>query len=152
MRKRWLIIPVVVLALAIAIAGGVVMARGASDGTADNDDSGVSSGSDKGFAARVAEILDLEEDTVSDAIKQAMQEMHDERVQAWLDRMVESGRITQDQADEYKTWLDSKPEGIQGMRGKGFGRHHGFRGKGFNCDKDGDTSDSDASTTESTST
>ena len=141
MRKRWLVIPVVVLALAIAVAAGAVLAQ--STGDADGS---------KSFVGRVAETLGLEEDTVADAMKQAWQEMHEERLQARLDALVESGRITQEQADEYKTWLDSRPEGVGPLSGKGFGRHHGLHGRGFKWDKDADTSDSGESDTDSTST
>ena len=150
MRKRWLVIPVVVLALAVALVGGVVLA----DGTGDGDDGGsdVSDGSSKGFAARVAEILGLEEDTVADAMEQARQEMHDERVEAWLDKMVESGKITQEQADDYQDWLDDRPEGLDRSWGKGFRGHHWFHGRGLKWDKDADTSDSGESDTDSTST
>ena len=141
MRKRWLVIPVVVLALAVAVAGGAVLAQSTGDGHGG-----------KSFAGRVADILGLEEDTVADATKQAWQEMHEERLQARLDALVESGRITQEQADEYKTWLDSRPEGIGRLGENGFGQHHGFHGRGFKWDKDADTCDSGESDTDSTST
>ena len=84
----------------------------------------------RGFAYRVAEILGLEEGTVADAMKQASVEMHNERIEAWLDKMVESGKVTQEQADEYQEWLNDQPTGFERFWGRGFGRHHGFRGKG----------------------
>ena len=124
-----------------------VLAEGTGDGGSD-----VSDGSSKGFAARVAEILGLEEDAVADAMEQARQEMHDERVEAWLDKMVESGKITQEQADDYQDWLDDRPEGLDRSWGKGFRGHHGFHGRGLKWDKDSDTSDSGESDTDSTST
>ena len=137
MRKRWLFIPIVVLLVALGVVGGAVLAEQVSDGDKVRDD-----GDKKGFAGRVAEILGLDEETVADAMKQAKKEMHEEFVQAWLDKMVESGRITQDQADEYQAWLDDQPEGFEKSWGKGFGRHHGFRGKGRwskrCCDNDSD--------------
>ena len=125
MRKRWLIIPVVVMVLAVALVGGVVLASGDSD-RSENDVNGKA----EGFAYRVAEILGLEEGTVADAMKQASVEMHNERIEAWLDKMVESGKVTQEQADEYQEWLNDQPTGFERFWGRGFGRHHGFRGKG----------------------
>ena len=125
MRKRWLLIPIVVLLVALGVAGGAVLAEQISDG-----DKVKGNGDKNGFAARVAEILGLDEDTVADAMEQAKKEMHEEYVQAWLEKMVESGRITQEQADEYRNWLDDRPEGFEKSWEKGFGRHHGFRGKG----------------------
>lgn len=125
MRKRWLIIPVVVMVLAGALVGGVVLASGDSD-RSENDVNGKA----EGFAHRVAEILGLEEDTVAEAMKQASKEMHNERIEAWLDKMVESGKVTQEQADEYQEWLNDQPTGFERFWGRGFGQHHGFRDKG----------------------
>ena len=119
MRKRWIIVSVVMAALAIAITGGAIMAQ-------DEDGS-------KTFAGRVAEILGLEEDTVADAMKQAKEDMRDEAVKAKLDALVEAGKMTQEDADAYLEWLESRPDVDfggghgRGFRGKGgFGRKHGW--------------------------
>ena len=120
MRKRWVIVSVVMAALAIALTGGAILAQDDDDGS-------------KSFAGRVAEILDLDEDTVADAMKQAKEEMRDEAIKAKLDALVEAGEITQDEADDYLEWLDSRPDvefgGAhgRGFRGKsGFGRKYGW--------------------------
>ena len=84
------------------------------------------------FAARVADILGLDETTVQDAIDQARAEMQEEALQAKLDRLVENGHMTQEQADEYKTWIESKPEGLSPKMFGGFGKkHHRFGGRGW---------------------
>ena len=121
MRKRWIIVSVVMAALAIAITGGAIMAQ-------DEDEDG-----SKTFAGRVAEILGLEEDTVADAMKQAKEDMRDEAVKAKLDALVEAGKMTQEDADAYLEWLESRPDVDfggghgRGFRGKGgFGRKHGW--------------------------
>ena len=101
--------------MALGVAGGVVMAQ---EGDGDSPI--------RSFASRVAAILGIEETQVQDAMDQARREMFDERVQIWLDEMVASGRITQEQADEYKAWIESRPEGSFGHFGK-----RGFRGRGF---------------------
>ena len=80
----------------------------------------------RNFASRVAEILGIEETRVQEAMDQARQEMLSERLQDWLDKMVESGRITQEQADEYKAWIESRPDGAF----KHFGKR-GHHGRGF---------------------
>ena len=86
----------------------------------------------KAFAARVADILGLDETTVQDAIDQAKAEMQEEALQAKLDRLVENGHMTQEQADEYKTWIESKPEGLSPKMFGGFGKkHHRFGGRGW---------------------
>ena len=115
-RRRWLIGTVLAALMALGIAGGVVLAQEA-DG-----DSAL-----KSFAGRVAEILGIEETRVQDAMDQARQEMFSERLQTKLDKMVESGRITQEQADEYKAWIESRPDGAF----KKFGKRGHHDGRGF---------------------
>lgn len=123
-RKRWLIGTVLAALMALGIAGGVVLAQ-AADGDSPM----------KSFAGRVAEILGIDETRVQDAMNQARQEMFSERLQEKLDKMVESGRITQEQADEYKAWIESQPDGAF----KKFGKrgHHDGRGfhRGWNWDR-----------------
>ena len=106
--KRWLIIPAVAGLAAVAALGGIAAA-----GSGDRGETG----------SRVAEILELDEETVTDAFKQAMQQQFDEALQAKLDKLVEAGRLTQEQADEFKAWIDERPEGVPLL---GFGKQ-GFR-------------------------
>ena len=110
--KRWLIIPAVAGLAAVAALGGIAAAH--SYGEVDS---------------RVAEILELDEETVTGAFKQAMQQRFDEALQARLDKLVEAGRITQEQADELKAWYDERPEGVPGS-GFGFGKRGFHRGGG----------------------
>jgi len=133
MRKRWMITSFLVGLLTVGVAGGAVLANDDEDGSSIN-----------GFAARVAGKLGIDQTQVEDAFKQAREEMADERIQAKLDAQVEAGRITQEQADEYIEWYQSRPyDGIgigernrtggqgffkrgRGSRG-GFGHHGGVR-------------------------
>ena len=117
MKKRWLFAPVAVAVLAIGVlSAGAVLAQ-------ESDTEGDSiAGS---LASRVARILGIEDETVvQDAIEQARQEMRDEAIQSKLNAMVEQGRLSRDQADEYLLWYQDMPEGLNGF---GFGRH----GRGF---------------------
>ena len=114
-RRRWLIGALVAGLMALGVAGGVAMAQ---EGDGDSPI--------RSFASRVAAILGIEETRVQDAMDQARSEMFSERLQHRLDEMVASGRITQEQADEYKTWIESRPEGAF----KHFGKR-GNRGRGF---------------------
>ena len=122
-RRRWLIGTVLAALMALGIAGGVVLAQEA------DEDSMM-----KSFAGRVAEILGLEETRVQDAIDQARQEMFSERLQEKLDKMVESGRITREQADEYKAWVESQPDGAFKKFGKR-GHHGGGFHRGWHWDR-----------------
>ena len=117
MKKRWLFLSATVAMLAL----GVLMTGAAFAQEASTDDqSRVGK-----LASRVAQILGLGEDEVSDAINQARTELRIEAAQNKLDRMVEAGTLTQEQADEYIAWLEAQPDD-----GPGFG-HNGFGGKRF---------------------
>ncbi len=125
MRRSVLIAAAALAVLAIGIGGGAVMAQ-----ESDSEDGSTI----KGFVSRVAEILGLEEQTVQDAFTQARQEMMDESIENNLAAMVESGKLTQEQADEIQEWYDAKPDSIESWGGHGtaFGhnRWRGGRGHG----------------------
>jgi hypothetical protein len=127
MKKRW----VLVSAIAAMIAIGVVTAGAALAQGTDTGDPAISD-----LVSRIARILNLEEARVQDAVDQALRETRDESVRNKLNELVEQGRITQEQADEYFTWYQSRPDDLPGFmeRGPGFGWHshgHGFRGFRF---------------------
>ena len=122
MRKRWILVPVALVAMALAVAtAGVALAH------EDNRDSKIGN-----FTSRVAEILGLDEGEVEDAMNQAWQELRDEAMQSKLDSLVEEGRITQEQADEYLDWYQSRPEMLTGfgMSRFGYGKYGYKRGFG----------------------
>jgi len=79
----------------------------------------------KGLLARVAEILEIPEEDLVNAFKQARQEMRQEAFVRALDRAVEQGRITREEANEIREWCEQKPEVLD--RGQ-FGRAGIFRG------------------------
>ena len=123
--RRWLYALILTGLLVIGITGGTVLAHGGGE----NGDSPIES-----FASRVAGILGLglTEAQVQDAFDQARTEMQDEALQAKLDQLVENGRLSQEQADEYKGWYDSRPETLtQGFGGRKFHFGRGFGGRGF---------------------
>lgn len=120
--KRRILLPAAAAMVAIAIfTGGAVMAQ--ENGTGET---GVVSS----FASRVAAILNLSEADVQNALEQAQTEMRNEATRSRLDSMVEQGRLTQAQADEYYDWLQSRPEGVPGFEGRGHGHRHDFGMKG----------------------
>ena len=122
-KRRWLYAFLLTGLLVIGITGGAVLAHGGGE----NGDSPV-----KSFASRVAGILGLDESQVQDAFKQARAEMQDEALQAKLDKMVEKGRLTQEEADEYKEWYDSRPDTLTpGFGGRKFHFGQGFGGLRF---------------------
>ena len=122
-KRRWLYALILTGILVIGITGGAVLAHGGGE----NGDSPV-----KSFASRVAGILGLDESQVQDAFKQARAEVQDEALQAKLDKMVGKGRLTQEEADEYKEWYDSRPDTLTpGFGGRKFHFGQGFGGLRF---------------------
>ena len=120
--KKWVIIGVLVAAVVLGgTIGGVALAQTATTNTNPG----------KTLLARVATILGIDQQKVEDAFAQAQREMRDEALDAKLKALVDGGKMTQEQANQYKTWWQSKPNlpdgfGMMGPRGfKGMG---GFRG------------------------
>ena len=124
LKRRWLLVPVGVFALAAVVVGALATGAGGLSADGDEDADGDT------FAARVATILGLDEATVSDAMTQAKREMRSEALRDALDAKVEAGHITQEQADEYFDWAESAPEWAEGGRHFGRGDHDGRRGHG----------------------
>ena len=124
MKKLRIIIPLAMVVVAVAVISfSIALAQGNEGG-----DSNASK-----LAIRVAEILGLDTAFVDDAIKQAREELRDEAIQKKLNALVEKGRLTQEQADEYLNWIQSKPEGIPAIGKQSFGKmghHKGWKGHG----------------------
>ena len=133
-KKHWFIGMVALMAAVIGLGSATALAQ-ESDGETSR----------LGLIARVAKILGQEEQQVQDAFDQARQEMRDERfdemVGQRLDALVESGRITQEQADELREWYAERPDSFLLAGGsardrKGDGDHGSkFGGRGFDRDK-----------------
>ena len=62
------------------------------------------------FVADVAEVLGVEESALDGALTQAKRAMANEAVRARMDAMVVKELITQEEADEYVEWFESRPE------------------------------------------
>jgi hypothetical protein len=112
-RKKIVLIP---LAVAILLAGSIT-------GVALAQDENVESGNS--LLARVASILGIDQTKLEDAFAQAQNEIRDEALSDYLDQMVAEGKITQEEADQYKTWWDTRPDALDKL-GPGFG----FGGRG----------------------
>ena len=124
MGKKWLVIPALMVAL-VGLMGGAALAQ-AED---PDGDSPV-----KSLVARVAEKLGLSEATVQDAFDESRQEIRDEMIDRKLDRLVENGTLTQEEAGDYRDWLDARPDtrpamgALGGFEGRRHGRMDGGRG------------------------
>ena len=63
---------------------------------------------------RVAQLLNIDKQTLADAFKQAGTELRQDRTNNMFSEWVTDGRLTQDQANQYKAWLAAKPAGTFG--------------------------------------
>ena len=85
------------------------------------------------FANRVGEELDVDGGDVKDAIVQALADIRSEALESRLQAAIDSGRITQEQADDIRERVDSGDWRGFGKRGHhGRNGFHGFRkGRGW---------------------
>ena len=130
-KKHWLIGLFALMALVIGVGSGTALAQeSGNDGKSQV----------RGVISRVANILGLDEQQVQDAFDQARRELRDEQfakvIGHRLDALVESGRITQEQADELREWYTARPDSFwltggsqRGVKGAKDQRHM-FGGRG----------------------
>ncbi len=79
---------------------------------------------------RVATILGIPQQTLENAFAQARSDMQKEALDARLKGLVDQGKLTQAQADQYKAWILARPNlpassglaGGPGMKAPGIGR------------------------------
>lgn len=102
-RKKLVIIGVLAAVLLVGSIGGVALAQ-----TENGDDT-----QPKTLMARVADILGIEQQTLENAFTQARTEMQNEALDNYLNELVNEGTMTQEQADQYKAWWQSKPDTSQ---------------------------------------
>lgn len=79
----------------------------------------------------VGVILDIDIETLTDAFQQAAAEIRTDRLSTDLAEAVESGNLTQDEADEIESWWSQRPAAVdEFMPGIGSGRGLGSGGGG----------------------
>ena len=126
MKKPLVITCLTVAVILLGIFGGIAAAQGQG-----SDE--ISRGSSM-IASKMAEILGIEEDRVEQAFKQAISETKDERIRNYLERLVETGKITQGQADHKLNGMKENPSSRKNHRPFGdrhdkysHFKHHGNR-------------------------
>ena len=107
--KKFIVITVLVAIILAGGIGGVVLA-------ADNDDESQPGARHEALMERVCEIYEqntgvaIDPEELKDAFAQVRNEMQTEALQNRLQSLVEQGKITQEQADEYQKWQQSRPD------------------------------------------
>ena len=128
MKKVWLGI----FALAVLLTGAITVGVVAAQDTGEGEDP-----APKTILGKVAAILGLEEATVEDAFKQARKDQRTQAYEEKLDRRVENGIITSEEAEEQLLWFQSRPDSLSGSfrrgdhRQPGFGHARSFKGSHF---------------------
>ncbi len=104
-KKVKVLISILVAALLLTMGGvTMVMAEGEEETTPPPE------ASKQGLLERVADILEIAQEDLIDAFKQAQQEMKEEAFINRLNQAVAEGRITQEQADEIIGWWKLRPD------------------------------------------
>jgi hypothetical protein len=81
------------------------------------------------YEANTGTAIDLQQ--LKDAFDQAMKEEQDKAMESWLQNLVDEGKITQEEADQYLEWWQARPDvTLPGPEGFGFGGGM-ERGRGF---------------------
>jgi hypothetical protein len=138
MRKRKWFIPVVLsIVLVGGIAGGVMVAADDSSGNVDQQSQ---------LADRYQALLDracaiyeentgvaIDSEQLKDALTQAQGELKEETLEGRLQNLVENGKMTQEEADNYLEWWQSRPDIEVPLPGLGGPGHRGgmMWGRGF---------------------
>jgi hypothetical protein len=131
-NKKVVLLAALVIAVVLgSIAGGVTFAQ-----TGSGDDSQAKTQSEA-FLDKVSQIYQqntgvaIDAQQLKAAFAQAQKETQNEALQSWLQNLVTEGKITQEQADQYLHWWQSRPDTpLLGPRGGGmmWGRGHGCWG------------------------
>jgi len=102
--KKVLIIALIATVVLAGSIGGMAIAQ-AAEGTATGNAT-----QPKTMLSRVAEILGIDQTKLEAAFKQAQGEAETAALKNRLQALVNAGKITQAQADEYLKWSQSKPD------------------------------------------
>jgi hypothetical protein len=116
--KKVILIPLVIAVIVAGSITGVVLAQDGND----------SNSAGNTLMAKVAAILGIDQTKLEDAFAQAQKEIRDEALTNYLNKLVEEGKITQEEADQYQQWWNARPDALNKL-GPGF--EFGGRGRGF---------------------
>ena len=109
-KKKRLIIALVAIAAAVGITTGIVFAQD------ENGDAAQPEARHEALLERVCEIYEantgvaIEPEALKEAFSEAHGEMAAEAMESHLDKLVEEGIITQEEADQFKEWWEARPD------------------------------------------
>ena len=129
--KKFIVIALLAVVIVAGSIGGVVYAQ-----TGNGDDSQSKA---QALLDRVSEIykentgVAIDSQKLKDAFTQAEKELRDKALETYLQSLVDQNKITSEQAQEYKTWLNSKPDVPLAPGFPGGNMRRGFGGFGGWC-------------------
>jgi len=132
--KKFIVVAVLAAVVLVGSIGGVALAQ-----TEDGDDS-LPEARYGALLDRVCEIYEdntgaaINPQDLDDAFAQARNEMREAVRNSHLRNLVEEGTITQEQADEFSEWQQSRPDMPFKFGFGGRGGHHGFPGPCFSTE------------------
>jgi len=128
-KRRWFIPVVMVSVLLIAgIVGGVLVAG--SDSSSTTDDQNQITDRYQALLDRACAIYQentgvaIDSEQLKDALDQAQGELQEEALESRLQNLVENGKMTQEEANNYLEWWQSRPDievPLPGLGGPGPG-------------------------------
>jgi hypothetical protein len=147
--KRIALASLILVVVLVGATAGIAFAQNDSSATPTAQPNyNVASFSDN-LSARIAKILGIDQNKLQSAIDQASKELEAAQLDAYLNQLIQEGKITSDQAKQYKDWLNSNPNStadqqkkyqdwlnsqpniqVPGLGLPGFGRG-GHQGSGF---------------------
>ena len=132
MSKRKITLLALAAIMVIGLTSGIVWAQtGDGTPTPTPEATPATPATGKTFVAWVAEILELEESTVQDVFTQAKRQQIDETYRSRLDKMVERGRLTEEEANEQYSWFQERPDHVIERSKQGRWEGRGFQRRGF---------------------
>jgi len=121
-KRKKFIIPLVAAAALAGILAGSAFAQ-------DGGEVGPPPGGT--LIERLAEKLGIEQSELETAFAEVRSEMRDEAQSSRLEALVEQGRLTQEEADQFAEWWQARPEIGLGGFGARLGGHGGHFGTTF---------------------
>lgn len=124
--KKFIITALVAAAVLAGSLGGIALAH-----TENDPDSSHSSLLERITAILVDDGVNITSEQLKDAFTQATGELRDEALENRFQALVEAGKLTQEEADQLKEWLESKPDTSFRSGFRGHGRFPGMGGFGM---------------------
>jgi hypothetical protein len=108
-KKKPLVIALIATVASVGITAGVVFAQ-------DNENAATPEVQQAALMDRACQIYEdntgvaIDSAALGDAFNQAQEDMQAEAMDNQLQSLVEQGKITQEQADQYKEWWEARPD------------------------------------------